>query len=278
MATMKQPDPQTEVPEVVEGETIPVFDTAIIPQESALQLGVLRVSGPVQALTLASEIATPLAKIIKDRKLFTTISGRDHVHVEGWTTMGAMMGILPREVSCEGDGAGNYTAYVELIRVSDGAVVGGASNSCGMDEPTWKSRSEYTRRSMAVTRATGKAFRLGFSWIMVLAGYSPTPAEEMPHENQEPEPHWTENAKWVEKAYQSADEKYGMEREQVHIAAGVQHLRQFRESPEALKQCMAAYAAGRDQMMTLFSAHNTGEIEVASEAHYDGEGDSDTRY
>ena len=33
---------------------------------------------------------------------------------------------------------------------------------------------------MAITRATGKAFRLNYSWIMALAGYEPTPAEEMP--------------------------------------------------------------------------------------------------
>jgi hypothetical protein len=33
---------------------------------------------------------------------------------------------------------------------------------------------------MAITRATGKAFRLGFSWIMQLAGYEVVPSEEMP--------------------------------------------------------------------------------------------------
>ncbi|MBK8185727.1 MAG: hypothetical protein IPK63_23660 [Candidatus Competibacteraceae bacterium] len=37
---------------------------------------------------------------------------------------------------------------------------------------------------MAQTRATGKACRLAFSWIMSLAGYEPTPAEEMPDKQQ----------------------------------------------------------------------------------------------
>jgi len=32
---------------------------------------------------------------------------------------------------------------------------------------------------MAATRATGKAYRLAFSWIINLAGYETTPAEEM---------------------------------------------------------------------------------------------------
>jgi hypothetical protein len=49
-----------------------------------------------------------------------------------------------------------------------------------MDENLWAKRPTYARRSMAITRATGKAFRLGFSWVITLAGYNPTPAEEMP--------------------------------------------------------------------------------------------------
>ncbi|GAG97072.1 unnamed protein product, partial [marine sediment metagenome] len=73
----------------------------------------------------------------------------------------------------------------ELIRISDGAVIGKASALVGMDEKdskgklTWGGRNEYARKSMAITRATGKAYRLGFSWIMTLAGYEATPAEEI---------------------------------------------------------------------------------------------------
>jgi len=74
---------------------------------------------------------------------------------------------------------GTYEATVSLIRVNDGAVIGRGSAICGMDEDTWATRPNYARRSMAITRATGKAYRLGFSWIMTLAGYEPTPAEEM---------------------------------------------------------------------------------------------------
>ena len=50
------------------------------------------------------------------------------------------------------------------------------------DEPTWKGRPDYARRSMAATRATSKVCRLAFSWVMVLAGFQPTPAEEIPHD------------------------------------------------------------------------------------------------
>lgn len=33
---------------------------------------------------------------------------------------------------------------------------------------------------MAVTRATGKAYRLSYAWVMAMAGYETTPAEDMP--------------------------------------------------------------------------------------------------
>src|SRR4030067_1833603 len=148
---------------------------------SEVRLGSLSVANPKDVIQRASEIAKDLAKIVEDRKLYTPISGKKYVRVEGWETLGAMLGVLPREV--EGKTLryedGTYEATVELIRVGDGAIIGRGSAICGMDEPTWSKRLEYARRSMAIPRATGKANRLSFSWIMTLAGCGPTPAEEM---------------------------------------------------------------------------------------------------
>jgi hypothetical protein len=90
-----------------------------------------------------------------------------------------MVGILPREVSIEEDEDGNVTAVVELVRMSDLGVVGRASAMVGVDENEWQKRPRFMRRSMAVTRATGKAFRLSLAWVVRLAGYEATSAEEM---------------------------------------------------------------------------------------------------
>ena len=88
-----------------------------------------------------------------------------------------MLGVTAREVkTTEQDGI--YIAIVELVRMSDGACISRASAECGEEKP-WNTRPRYARRSMAQTRATGKACRLAFSWIMSLAGYEVTPAEEM---------------------------------------------------------------------------------------------------
>jgi hypothetical protein len=139
---------------------------------------------PLRVIENATALAKELAKVVEDRKLYTVIKNRKFVHVEGWTSMGAMLGVVPVEEGVVTTEDGDYLATVKLIRTKDGQVVGGASALCGSDEPTWVNRPRYARRSMATTRATGKAFRLSFSWIMKLAGYEPTPAEEMPLEGE----------------------------------------------------------------------------------------------
>ncbi len=157
----------------------------IVPVEAnAIELGTLKASSPAEVIEKATEMATPLAKLIQDRKLYTDIRGKRHVRCEGWTTLAAMLGVTPHEVSVTEPQEGVFVATVELRRMSDGAAIGRASAECGAsDEPLWSDRPRYARRSMALTRATAKTCRLTFSWIMVLAGYDATPAEEIPSDD-----------------------------------------------------------------------------------------------
>jgi len=178
--------PKETLDEYPQDSQIEIIDNA---QGRALvQLGSLAVArGPVAMLETASEIATVLADMIRKQGLASQISGKYYVRVEGWTTLGALLGVTPREVevvelgNVDGSGAHYETskATVELVRVSDGAIIGRASALCGTDESRWRSADRYARFSMALTRATSKAFRLSFSWIMALAGYEVTPYEEM---------------------------------------------------------------------------------------------------
>lgn len=149
-----------------------------IERVSGTQLGGLSFHNHEELVERASEIAKRLADIIDKAQLFSNIQNRKFVKVEGWTTLGAMLGIVPVEESSVRLEDGSYEATVKLVRSRDGQVVGRASAVCGMDE-IWGKRPDYQRKSMAATRATGKAYRLGLSWIMVMAGYDPTPAEEM---------------------------------------------------------------------------------------------------
>ena len=147
-----------------------------VPEEH-VKLGMLDVA-PEQVVNRATMIANALADVIKKKKLFSKIRDKEYVRVEGWSTLGAMIGILPKEKYVK-EIENGYEAYVDLIRASDGVVTGGASAICTRDEKNWRDRDEFAVRSMAITRATGKAYRLGMAWIMELAGYAGTPAEEM---------------------------------------------------------------------------------------------------
>ena len=91
------------------------------------------------------------------------------------------LGIFPIVVSnsrLDRDGEVIYEATVELRL--NGEALCRAEAICSNKESRWRSADEYAIKSMAATRATGKAFRLGLSGLAVLAGLEGTNAEEMP--------------------------------------------------------------------------------------------------
>lgn len=141
---------------------------------------------------------------------------KNHVHVEGWQFAGFNMGIVPvvtevceiktdrtfdfskwwcgkgvwhkydnqhndkcQETKTEGIRVVKYEACVDLIRVSDGSKVGHGRAICTNEERGRELQDEYIIESMAQTRAVGKAFRTVIGWLMKMAGYEATPAEEM---------------------------------------------------------------------------------------------------
>jgi hypothetical protein len=137
-------------------------------------------------------VADELANIVRVKKLATSISGRDHVRVEGWTLLGSMLGVFPvtvwtREMRDDDGTQRGWEARVEA-RTRDGSIVGAAEAECMRSEKTWRGREDYALRSMAQTRATSKALRQPLGFVMTLAGFDPTPAEEMPRPARAPRP------------------------------------------------------------------------------------------
>lgn len=135
---------------------------------------------PENQVEAAGKIASLLCDVIEKQKLYTDMRGKKYVNVEGWQSLGAFLKVLPKERCVIRFDNGTYEAHIDLIDRS-GTVIGSGSAICGADEAMWMKRPEYARRSMAITRATGKAYRIAFSWVMNMAGYEPTPAEEMDH-------------------------------------------------------------------------------------------------
>lgn len=122
------------------------------------------------------------------------MQGRAYVTVAGATQVASLMGYSCREVGCvfvhQQDGlAAHWLATVEVVD-RDGAVIGRGSAICSTQERQWKNRDAFAQRSMAITRAAGKALRLclGHVFAMLGDGVQATTAEEMPpDEPSEPE-------------------------------------------------------------------------------------------
>lgn len=125
--------------------------------------------------------ATQLKQIIVDNKLYTNIKGKNYVNVEGWQIAGAFTGALPIVESVENlSDEKNYKYRAEVsLRDKDGNKVGYGVAICTNREPGKKGFDEYAVASMAQTRAVGKAFRMKIGWLLKVAGYETTPAEEM---------------------------------------------------------------------------------------------------
>lgn len=166
--------------------------TDLVPVEPRAVTPLFGSDDPTEILDRVSGIAAHLTDVVRKQKLSARISGRDYVLVEGWTTLGALAGVFPVTVWTRPleDGKG-WEARVEA-RTLDGRVVGAAEAMCSRDEKEWgpnpskgSMRPEYALRSMAATRATSKALRGPLGFVVSLAGFQATPAEEMP-DREEP--------------------------------------------------------------------------------------------
>lgn len=167
----------TETGEVLEPEVVSV--PATVEQSGAgMAANLFNAPNPMVVVQRAAAVASALADVIKTRQLYSVIQQRKYVRVEGWTLCGSMLGVFPVCVWSK-PVEGGWEARVEA-RTMDGKLVGAAESQCTRSERTWAERDDYAIRSMAQTRATSKALRLPLGFIIQMAGYEATPAEEMP--------------------------------------------------------------------------------------------------
>lgn len=174
----------TEILDKKTGELIPTADI----QDRKLVFGT---QDPERIIERATVVANRLADIVEKAKLYSMISGRKYVRAEGWTAMIAMLGVFPSAVwSNRLDRTKDEIAYEAkiVLRHLSGHTLGEGSAMCSSNEKNWHNRDEFAIKSMAQTRAVGKACRLSFSWIMALAGYEGTPFEEMDSVTVQAEP------------------------------------------------------------------------------------------
>ena len=128
-------------------------------------------------ISVATEVATTLTEVIQTQGLAVNIQGNNYVTAEGWNCLGTMLGTYAQTEFVEKiEKPKGYKARVSIKQGDNVLATAEAIATFGGFQKT--PQAVY---SMAQTRAMGKAYRMCFSWIIKLAGFQPTPAEEMEH-------------------------------------------------------------------------------------------------
>ena len=144
---------------------------------------------------VATNVANTLAPLVRNQGLVVKGLNRsnkeaEYVTVEGWEVLGTFLGIVPvttiiSEIKNKQERTVGYVARATLYQnpvIENDEIVGGTviARAEAQADRTGFQKDLFAIASMAQTRALGKAYRMGLSWIMKMAGFEGTPAEEMP--------------------------------------------------------------------------------------------------
>lgn len=145
---------------------------------------------PNVVLNEARKAAKALTSIIEAKPKKLQFNGKTYLQFEDWQTLGRFYGVTAVCRSTkfieygEGDDrAKGFEATADALLVSTNQVISSAEAICLDDERNWAGKPLFQIKSMAQTRAAAKALRNVLAWVVVLAGYAPTPAEEMESES-----------------------------------------------------------------------------------------------
>uniref|UniRef100_A0A6M3L609 Uncharacterized protein n=2 Tax=viral metagenome TaxID=1070528 RepID=A0A6M3L609_9ZZZZ len=159
---------------------------------------------PEIVLENARTAARALSDVLSNKKKPVIMNGEQYLEFEDWQTCGQFYGYTVKTgdaMPVEVDGVKGAKASADIIDIHTGMYLGGAEAYCMRDEDHWNTRPKYEWQgegenrkrvkvgdeivpwfqlaSMAQTRAGSKALRNRLAWVVVLAGYKATPAEEM---------------------------------------------------------------------------------------------------
>jgi len=148
---------------------------------------------PEELINHAKVAASELFKIVDQQKLYVDIMEKRHLKAEAWQTIVALDNASLVTEWCEPvlDSQGEIIAYKAKVNViKDGEVKAAGIMPCGMDEFPTRGQQGYAKHraamSSAQTWAGAKAARGKYAWVAVLAGYEPTPENEMPRQGDQP--------------------------------------------------------------------------------------------
>ena len=148
-------------------------------------MGTVLLRNPATVVSEARLAAKALKDVIDSKPRKVVINGKRYLEFDDWQLLGAFYGVTAKvlgtsEIRDDKEKCIGFLA--KAVAVKDNVEIAAAEAECLSYENNWKYKAFNQRfmiRSMAQTRACSKALRNCLAWIVVLAGYASTPAEEM---------------------------------------------------------------------------------------------------
>ena len=136
---------------------------------------------PEKAYREAQRLVNVVASMCTGPGYLVNIRGKQYPKIEWWTSVSASLGLFPRVLYSKRLDREDEIAYEAKVEVHrNGQIIASGEAMCSNREERWRNADEYAIKSMAITRASGKSYRIPLSFLAVMAGLEVTPAEEMP--------------------------------------------------------------------------------------------------
>lgn len=138
---------------------------------------------PHDLLMNAREAARALQDVIgSNARPPVMFNGKAYLEYPHWQTIATFYNCTiatPEAAYVEIGGIVGFKAIAKVIDQGTGLIVGEGVAYCMKDEPNWKTKPLFQLASMAQTRAGAKALSNKFRYVAIVAGYEPTPSEEI---------------------------------------------------------------------------------------------------
>jgi hypothetical protein len=142
-------------------------------------------SNPLTIERHARKVVKVLRKFLSEHpdQVWQGDDGKQYPRIEAYQFVAACFGCSPiiSDTQALYDAEQSEIGMHAAAYVIDAAnrTVSAAEATCMRSEAEWVTSPSFQVRSMAQTRASGKALRNKFAYVMVMAGLQGTPAEEM---------------------------------------------------------------------------------------------------
>lgn len=182
--------------EVTDDQEVTTTEVMVSETQTLPDYAILNPEIPMSAkVAVATEVANTLAPVVRNQGLVVKgLNNRkkeaEYVMVEGWEVLGTFLGIAPvtttiAEIKNDKGRIVGYRARATLYQnaiVKNDEIVGGTiiARAEAQANRDGFQKDLFSIESMAQTRALGKAYRMGLGWIMKMAGFEGTFAEDMP--------------------------------------------------------------------------------------------------